>query len=259
MKTKTIITCGALLINIMMQTGKLSAQNDTVKVKHDTLKVEQIQKIVVHDTITKTKKDTPPLRCGEFGVRFLPTATALSFNTANGQVITGSAALNYGYGVMVAANFSKNIGLQAEVDYLDISQTYKDQDLERQIHLNYLNIPVMLSLNTDKTKPVNFNVVVGPQFGVNVGSNVSTNSGTNNADTMHAVIAVKQGDIGLAYGAGFEFALNKQHTFRFDLGFRGMYGLVNMNSTVTGPNTYNVLVDASRKSYGGYAGLTFVW
>jgi hypothetical protein len=259
MKKKMIIVCSTLLINVMGLTNKLNAQNDTVKVKRDTVKVEQIEKIVVHDTVERKKKEVLPLRCGEIGVRFLPTATALSFNTANGQVITGSAALNYGYGVMVAANFSKNIGLQAEVDYLDISQTYKDQDLERQIHLNYLNIPVMLSLNTDKTKPVNFNVVVGPQFGVNVGSNINTNSGTNSADTMRAVIAVKQGDIGVAYGAGFEFALNKQHTFRFDLGFRGMYGLVNINSTVTGANTYNVLVDASRKSYGGYAGLTFVW
>src|ERR1700752_857482 len=169
MKNKIIIACWALFLNILTQTNKLNAQNDTVKVKHDTLKIEQIEKIIEHDTVDRKKQSAVPLKRGEIGVRLMPTATSLSFNTGNGQVIEGSAALNYGYGIMIAGNLSKNIGLQAEVDYLDISQQYKDRELERQIHLNYLNIPVLFFFNNDKNKPVNFNVVAGAQFGINLG------------------------------------------------------------------------------------------
>jgi hypothetical protein len=173
-------------------------------------------------------------------------------------VVQGEAVANYGYGAMLGLNFSRHVGIMAEVDYLDISQKYKDQELEKQVHINYLNIPVMLSLNTDKSKLVNLNVVVGPQFGVNVGSSVNSSSNSNTTTTQ-ATLAVKQGDIGIAYGAGFEFALTRSHALRIDLGFRGMYGLVDISGDNTGPNTYNVLVHASRKSYGGYIGLAFAF
>jgi hypothetical protein len=119
-----------------------------------------------------------------------------------------------------------------------------------------VNIPVMLSFNTDKTLPVNLNFVVGPQFGINVGSSIQS-SGNANADTLRAVVAVKQGDVGAAYGAGLEFALNKAHTLRLDLGFRGFYGFVDMRADQTSPDSYNILVRASRKTYAGYLGLTF--
>jgi hypothetical protein len=46
---------------------------------------------------------------------------------------------------------------------------------------------------------------------------------------------------------------------RADLGFRGFYGFVDMaaNQSNSNPDTYNVLLRASRKTYGGYLGLTF--
>jgi len=34
---------------------------------------------------------------------------------------------------------------------------------------------------------------------------------------------------------------------------------VNIDGTTTGNDTYNVLIHATRKSYGGYAGLTFLF
>lgn len=265
MKTlmKTMIAGFALF------TGTANAQTDTLIIKHDTVRttidtVKVIERTappqVVHDTVAvnNTKKDAPPLRWGEFGLRFMPTWTYLSFNTSNGDVVQGTSDINYGYGALLGFNFTKNIGVVGEIDYLGISQKYKDQGLERQVHINYLNIPVMLSINTDKTKPVNLNLVVGPQFGINVGSSLDANGNGDNS-TMQGTLAVKSNDVGIAYGAGLEFALNRQHTIRFDLGFRGMYGLVDINSTTTGPNTYNVLVNASRRSYGGFAGFTFAW
>ncbi|MGZ3862239.1 MAG: porin family protein [Bacteroidia bacterium] len=258
---------GTLLgISAILSVNSLKAQNDSVRVVTDTVKTEK----VVHDTVKVTQlapqpvspppaQDTkPPLRRGELGIRFMPTFTSLSFNTYNGGTVQGEASLSYGYGAMLGLNFSKNVGIQAEVNYTDIEQKYKDANLDRDIHINYLNIPVMLSLNTDKTKCVNLNFVAGPQFGINVGSNMTTNS-SNSADTLHAVLAVKQGDIGIAYGVGLEFALNKMHTIRFDIGFRGVYGLVYIDEAQTSADTYNILVHATRKSYAGYAGLTFLF
>jgi len=266
MKTKTLINTLAVF-SAILSADSIEAQRDTIRVINDTVKVRETEK-VVHDTVrvakvvplpvTSPKDEAPPLRSVEFGIRYMPTVTSLTFNTINGQTVIGEATFNNGYGVMFGLNISKNVGIQAEINYSAISQKYKDQDLEREVHLNYLNIPVMLSLNTDKTKPVNLNLVAGPQFGINVGSSMTT-SGGNNADTLHAVLAVKQGDIGIAYGAGLEFALNKMHTFRLDIGFRGAYGLVNIDETNISNNTYNILVHASRKSYGGYAGLTFLF
>jgi hypothetical protein len=205
------------------------------------------------------KKDMP-YKWGELGVRFMPTFTSLTFNNPSGDVVTGQATLSYGYGGMLARNFSKNVGMQVEVNYNAISQKYKDQGLERQISVNYLDIPLLLSLNTDVSKPVNFNLVVGPQFGLNIGSKISAN-GNSETDTVNATVGAKGSDVGLAYGAGLGFMLNKPQTLRFDVGFRGAYGLVDLkgSNSNTSPDTYNINVRASRKSYGGYAGLTLLF
>lgn len=246
--------------------GALALCGGTLQAQEDTVKVETTR--TVHDTVVKVqpppatpavtpKKEEVPLRWGELGVRFMPTVTYLSVNTSGG-VVQATTDVNYGYGAMLGINFSKNIGIVGEVDYLAINQKYKDQELERQVQLNYLNIPVMLSLNTDKTRAVNLNVVVGPQFGINVGSSASAVD-NGNGSTVTTTVAAKGSDVGLAYGAGLEFALNPRHTFRLDLGFRGMYGLANLSGDQTSPDAYTVTFSGARKAYGGYAGFTILW
>ncbi|MBA3664162.1 MAG: PorT family protein [Bacteroidetes bacterium] len=203
------------------------------------------------------KKDIPDLRRGEFGIRYMPTFSSLALRTYNGDVVDGQLTMSQGYGVMMAFNFDRHIGVQGEINYYQTSQKYKDRGLERQVDVSYINIPLMLSVNTDKRLPVNLNFVAGPQFGINVGSSIKTIGGAN-ADTLKATVAVKQGDVGFAYGTGLEIALNRAHTCRIDLGFRGFYGFVDMSATNTSnnPDTYNILVKASRKTYAGYLGLT---
>lgn len=198
------------------------------------------------------------LKVGEFGLLYLPTFTKLDLKTYNGEVVEGTATLGHGFGAMVAVNLSKNVGIRLEGNYIGMMQKYKDRNLEREVHINYLNFPLMLTLNTDKTKPVNFNVHLGPQFGLNVGSEI-TGDAVGSEDTLHAVIVVKEGDVGIAYGAGFEIGLTPKRTVRLDFGFRGMYGLVDMRGDTTEPNTYNVVVKGSRKAYGGYLGLTLAF
>lgn len=206
----------------------------------------------------KTYRDVRKLHKVELGLRFMPTFSSLKLRSYNGEVVRGDATMSIGYGAFLGVNFSKNVGLQAEVNYNEISQKYKDRNLDRQVNINYLNVPILLSLNTDKTRMVNWNVVAGPQFGFNVGSNSTTGS-SGETDNLHAEIAVKQNDVGLAYGTGLDFMLNKSRTIRLDLGYRGFYGLISGKTDSSGDNTYNVLVRASRKAHGGYGGVTFLF
>lgn len=262
------ITTGAVAILIAFFSMPLSAQEvDTVKVKETQTVIRDT--VTVHDTVVKevvreTPKQEPakperaPLRHGEFGIRYMPTFSSMSFRTYNGEVVQGDLTMSHGFGLMLGANFSKNVGIQAEASYLDISQKYKDQGLSRQVNVSYLNIPIMLSLNTDKTRMVNWNFVAGPQFGINLGASVQT-TGDENSGTLRAVVGAKGTDVGLAYGTGLEFALNRARTMRADLGYRGYYGLIDASAdqTSNNPDTYNVLVRASRFYHAAYLGLTW--
>jgi hypothetical protein len=263
---KNTISIGALVAFIaLFSTNPANAQApDTVRVKTTTT-----------ETTTTTTRPVPveapppaeepaeeyrtPVRKTEFGIRYYPTFSSLDLRNYNGEVVQGNATLSNGYGVFLGHNFNRHVGLILEVDYNEISQKYKDRNLDRTVHINYLNIPVLLSLNTDKTAWVNWNFVVGPQFGLNVGSSVKTNGSSSSSDTLRAVVAVKQGDVGLAYGTGLEFALSKTHHVRLDVGFRGFYGLVDMRADQqsSNPDTYNVVVKATRKTYAAYIGITF--
>lgn len=203
------------------------------------------------------RAERPPLRVGEFGIRYMPVFSSLALRTYNGETIQGDITLSHGYGAMVGLNLSRHVGLQAEVNYYEITQKYKDRELDREVGVSYLNIPVLLTLNTDKTMPVNLKVEAGPQFGINIGSSIKTTSTGRDTEQLTATVGANSSDVGLAYGAGLEFALNRLHTVRLDLGFRGFYGLVDMSSGESSGDTYNVLVRASRKTLGGYGGLTF--
>ncbi|HWY13095.1 MAG TPA: porin family protein [Bacteroidia bacterium] len=263
MKKKIILASIAAFTTLLSVTA--TAQEDSVVVKESTKETTVVkdpeikQPVVVHDTVVKEEKKTerPALRMGEFGVRYMPTFASLNLRNYNNEVIQGDFTMSQGFGIMLGTNFSKNIGLQAEVNYLDITQKYKDQNLNRQVEVSYLNIPILLSLNTDKTRMVNLNFVAGPQFGVNLGSGIST-TGNENTQTLHATVGASGTDVGLAYGTGLEFALSKTHCLRLDLGYRGFYGLFDASAKQysSNPDTYNVIVRGSRKTHAAYAGLT---
>jgi len=196
-------------------------------------------------------------RMGEFGIRYMPTFSSIDIRTSDGSIVEGSVKMSHGFGVMMGINLSDHIGIQGEVNYYGINQKYRDQSISNEVIIRYINIPLLLSVNTGKSRVVNLNLVAGPQFGINVGSDLKTSDNGNNTD-VQAVAAVKKGDVGFAYGAGLEFALNSDHTIRLDLGYRGFYGFVDMDSS-TDDGTYNVIVKASRKANGAYAGLTFLF
>lgn len=191
------------------------------------------------------------------GARFMPTFSALNLKTSTGGSVAGSTTLGYGYGGFIGFNFNKMIGVQAEVLYSSYNQKYKEVDREHNINLKYLNIPLLLSLNTGIAKTVNMNVVAGPQIGISMGTNMTVSGGTNN---NQAVLAVKKGDLGLAYGVGFDFGLNKTKTIRMGFGYRGVLGLIDIsdNSNNANSGTYYILDKTKLKTNAAYIGLSLL-
>jgi opacity protein-like surface antigen len=192
------------------------------------------------------------------GARFMPTFTQFDVKTLENGTAKTSFVVGYGVGGFLGVNFSRNVGMQLEVIYSSLSQKFTDRNEERRIDLSYVHIPLLLVLNTDVSKPVNLNIAVGPQIGINTGSSVDT-EGSNGVDTVQAVIAVKPADFGLAYGAGLDFMLTPSLTL--DLGFRGVYGILDIsddNKTNT-TNQYYILDRSHVKTYAGYAGLKLLF
>jgi len=210
--------------------------------------------------VTAGKAQESAFHRAEFGIRFMPTFSAFDIKTTSGGTVTSQVTLGYGVGAMLGFNFSEHVGIQGEVIYNSFSQKYKDQDLQREINVRYLNIPVLLSLNTGKSRPVNLNAVIGPQFGFNMGSSI-TASGSSSTDTLTTVLAIKKSDFGFAYGAGLEFMLNTTRTIRLDLGFRGVYGFVNISNTSqpSSSNSIYILDRATVRTYSGYLGITLLF
>lgn len=194
---------------------------------------------------------------GEIGLRFMPTFTATDIQTSAGGTVKGEATFGYGVGGILGFSFTDNVGIQTEVMYSSISQKYKEEDVERKINLKYVNIPLLLSLNTGKTKFVNFNLVGGPQMGISVGSSISGVA----TDSMNAVLSVKKGDIGIAFGAGLDFGVNQERTLRFSLGFRGVRGLFDISddSNTLATDSYYVLDRTHTKTNSVYFGLSYLF
>ncbi|MBK7408386.1 MAG: PorT family protein [Saprospirales bacterium] len=195
----------------------------------------------------------------EFGLRFMPTFSAFEMKTSSGGTVKGEVTLGFGAGALLGFNFSKHVGVQGELIYSTVSQKYKELDVERKVNLRYFNIPLLLSLNTNKTGLVNLNIVGGPQIGISAGSELFT-SGSDGTGP-EAVLSVKKGDLGFAYGAGIDFALNQAHTFRLGLGYRGVLGLfdISNNTGTIATNAYYIIDRTHINTNAIYFGISLLF
>lgn len=196
----------------------------------------------------------------EIGGRIMPSVSSINMKTSSGGTVKGEVTLGFGAGAFLGLYLSNHLGLQGEIIYNSFSQKYKDVNMEQKINLRYVNIPVLLSLNTGKSNPVNLNIVAGPQVGLNVGSNIET-SGSNGTENVIAVLAVRKSDLGLAYGAGLDFGLNASQTCRLGIGFRGVYGLVDIsdNSNTIITDSYYILDRTHLETYSVYLGFSLLF
>ncbi|MEP7322156.1 MAG: porin family protein [Saprospiraceae bacterium] len=195
----------------------------------------------------------------EFGLRFMPVFTKFDINTSTGGRIIGDVDLGYGVGATLGFNLSDYVAIQTEVIYSSYAQKFKESDVEHNINLKYVNIPLLLALNTGKSKAFNLGIVAGPQIGLSVGSKVL--SPNSDASSSVPILSVKKGDLGFAYGAGLDFGLNSASTVRLNLGFRGVYGLIDIsdNGGTAANNSYYILDRTKIKVYSGYVGFSFLF
>jgi hypothetical protein len=259
---KVILLCAAVLF--MISTQAQIKQSNSAKYafaysgemhKKNSLSLMSLKKSLEDEPAGSTADDHEFL----IGFRFMPTISSFDVNEVDNSTIETTAIVSYGWGGLIGATLSENVALQAEVIYSTYAQKFKEGQNETTLKLNYINIPLMLVLNTDYTKPVNFNIAAGPQIGLNTGSKIEAGADGNGTDTVHAVLAVKPADIGLAYGAGFDFGFGESLSTRLCIGFRGVFGLVDISddSNNLETNEYYVLDKAHVKTYSLYFGLTF--
>ncbi len=196
----------------------------------------------------------------EFGLRFMPTLASMDVKTSDGGITTAQGEFGYGVGAIMGYNFSEHIGAQGEVIYSSINQKFKDNDVQHKINMKYINIPLLFSLNTGKTKPVNLGLVAGPQIGLSAGNKFSA-SGGDGSVTTSAVWSVKKSDFGFAFGAGVDFGLNSAYTARLGLGYRGVRGLVDIsdNSQTISGDGYFVLDRTTINTNAAYIGLSILF
>ena len=258
----------------LLTTGIVNAQQQPVVVPPTTttttttttqqqaVQADSVQAVPANpDTVyvaEQPKKDEPDeLLKGYIGGRVLATVTDIDFNKANdGSTIETEIVWGYGVGGYVGYNFNPHFALQGEVLYQSLAQKVKYSNTDARLNLRYLNIPLLLVLNTDVRKPVNLNVCVGPQVGIRLGAELEEEEGSGNApDTVQAAISVKPGDIGIAYGAGLDFGLSD--AVKLGIGFRGVMGIIDIdeNSQSTTTNNLYILDRSKLRTYSGYLGL----
>jgi len=192
------------------------------------------------------------------GVRYMPTFSTFDLHKSEGGPVETTFVLGHGFGGLIGVT-GEHIGLQTEVIYSQLAQKFRDGDLDREVKLNYVNVPVMLVLNTGVSSGVNLNICAGPQFGFNTGSSITTSGTSSEGDTVHAVLKVKPADVGFAYGAGLDFRLAPMT--RLSLGYRGVIGLVDISDKSQNlTNSEFFVLDRSHvRTYAGYIGLTFLF
>jgi hypothetical protein len=193
----------------------------------------------------------------ELGFRLMPTVSDFELAAYDGGTIAGQATFGYGVGGLLAINFSEHFGIQTELIYNSLSQRYVSREMDRRLHVDYLNVPLMLSVSTGKSNYVNLNFVAGPQVGFTLGYNVDVDEGSD-VDTLTAIYDIDQGDFGVAYGAGLSFSLNEMRSIRLDIGYRGVFGFTNISNArePEDQNTYYDLGSTYIRTNALYAGLT---
>jgi hypothetical protein len=135
----------------------------------------------------------------------------------NGQAFSDGFKWGFSAGGFAELNFTKQIGLQPELlfNQTNTRTAYNFDDVyqsvgfsDRNVYLNYLSIPILLSI-----RPIPLiSILVGPQFGIKLSDNIGTS----------ALNAFKSGDFSVVGGAQINLG-------GFKAGARYVIGVNNLN------------------------------
>ncbi|MBK9248299.1 MAG: PorT family protein [Ignavibacteria bacterium] len=193
----------------------------------------------------------------DLSFRVLHTFSSFDIQSSSNTTTQGTITLGHGFAGIAHCEFSKHIGMQAEIIYSSSSHLFKEEDVERRIDITYIHVPIMMVFNTGTSDPVNIHFTAGPQFGLLVGSSMSTTGG--NGKSNEGILAMRNTDLGIAYGVGIDVGIDPLNILRLSIGFRGTAGLTSMGDSdkPLPPNSYYLLGESSRDTYSGYIGLVY--
>ena len=177
---------------------------------------------------------------------------------------------SYGYdaGISIGHNFVKVWGIKAEISMNSMDQKYNNtvDNTKREIHLKYLEIPVMLRLATPG-KHFAIHLMAGPQFGFLMGAD-QTNITVNGADvnslgsyykdfqTKDIKERYNKNDMLGVVDLGFDIFLSEK--FLLNVGFRVHGSLKDINNSDWKIISQDVDYYSSRNLYGG-VNIGFTW
>ena len=171
-----------------------------------------------------------------------------NINKISGESYSSGYNFNYQVGAFVQFNFSQRFGLQPEVNFVQSSATFSDQqsdvydDLflsgtQKNATFDYLEIPVLLNINVGVSKHVKLQV--GPSYGGLLSKEVD-NLKNNNSDSLN----FKNADWSAIGGLWIQLPL-------VNFGARYKYGLNDINNSAVKTEAWH------SQSFQIFAGVTF--
>ncbi|CAN5276501.1 porin family protein [soil metagenome] len=132
----------------------------------------------------------------------------------DGQSFKEGFELGYQLGGFAEIDFTKGFGIQPELLFSQTNTTITDEPLSglrpgEKIHLNYLNVPVLLRFNPSKLLTVN----VGPQFSILTNNHETTLQNTKDA--------FKKGDLSMVAGVQLNFGALRVYG-RYNIGLNNL-------------------------------------
>jgi hypothetical protein len=267
MKTLKIISAfivAMIFTNLTMAQVETDADTATVDTMSTASLINYELKSGLGEAVKSPLQETtiPSVSGFHLGVRYSPIFSNVEFATDEGTV-QAAGEISHGYGITLNYYFSNFFGMHLELNNTRMEYVFNNGQRETRVNLNYINIPLLASYNTNLGRTVNWNITAGPYLGINTGAGVNTTGDTDNGTTTGsatAVIHVRPADIGLAYGTGLDFGIGETQWMHVRVGYRGTAGLIELsdNRANVDPDQYNVVISRSRMvTNGAYIGLMF--
>jgi hypothetical protein len=195
----------------------------------------------------------------EVGFQLMPTYVTFSMNNWDGTSVQGDAIIGLSRSIVTAVALNPTLSIGAEMIYTTFNRQFNQNGALKRLNVNYVSIPILATVNTSKMSRVNVNLVIGPQFGINAGSAVESADGKE-PDSLQNIWRGKQGEMGVAYGVGLEFALNSRRSLRLTTGFRGISGFLDVvDNSTTWAVYYSRTNRVNVHLYSVYTGLTWLF
>lgn len=174
----------------------------------------------------------------------------------------GKPKPGYGISILFSKILNRYFNLQSGLIYHNMSYEFPlEKHKYYQLQLNNLQIPLLAAINTDKCCLINYTIFLGPQITYNLSSSyIPPESAIALRDTSQVILSVNRLDIGFAYGAGGDIAINKTKSMRIDVGYRGSLGFTDRSGNVDATNQINIIPQRTTvNTFGGYIGFKMVF